>query len=54
MKRRVELRFEQDLLDRVDEAAELLGISRTALIKQACKAYLPSIRQNRFIEKGRN
>lgn len=47
MKRRVELRFEEDLLDSVDEAATLLNLSRTEFVKLACKAYLSSVRQNR-------
>lgn len=47
MKRRVEVRFEEDLLDSVDRAATFLKVSRTEFIKHACRAYLPSVRQNR-------
>jgi metal-responsive CopG/Arc/MetJ family transcriptional regulator len=40
MKKRVHCRFEEDLLDRVDRAAALLGLNRTELIKLSCNAYL--------------
>ena len=53
MKRRVEVRFEEELLSSVDEAAILLNMTRTDLVKLAVKSYLSSLRQNRLIEKGR-
>jgi metal-responsive CopG/Arc/MetJ family transcriptional regulator len=40
MKKHVHCRFEEDLLDRVDRAAELLSLNRTEFIKLSCKAYL--------------
>jgi metal-responsive CopG/Arc/MetJ family transcriptional regulator len=47
MKRRVEVRFEEGLLESVDRAATLLNMTRTEFVKHACKTYLLSIRQNR-------
>jgi uncharacterized protein (DUF1778 family) len=47
MKRRVHCRFEEDLLDRVDRAAALLGLNRTEFIKLSCKSYLRTVRTNR-------
>jgi metal-responsive CopG/Arc/MetJ family transcriptional regulator len=47
MKRHVHCRFEEDLLQRVDEAALLLGLTRTGFIKLACRTYLRSVRTNK-------
>jgi metal-responsive CopG/Arc/MetJ family transcriptional regulator len=47
MKKRVHCRFEEELLEEVDCAAELLGLTRTAFIKLACRKLLRSMRTNR-------
>jgi metal-responsive CopG/Arc/MetJ family transcriptional regulator len=47
LKKHVHCRFEEDLLEKVDDAAGLLGLSRTAFIKTACKSYLRTVHTNR-------
>ena len=47
LKRHVHCRFEEDLLESVDEAAGLLGLTRTGFIKLACTRYLESVRTNK-------
>lgn len=47
MKKRVECRLEEDLVDRIDRTAGLLNMTRTDFITQACLAQLGHIRTNR-------
>lgn len=43
VKKRVECKLEEELVDRIDRVAELLKTNRTDIIRSACIAYLKSI-----------
>jgi metal-responsive CopG/Arc/MetJ family transcriptional regulator len=47
MKKRVEVRLEEELVNSIDRVAGLLHISRTDFIRSACTESLVSIRTNR-------
>ena len=47
MKKRVEVRLEEELVNSVDRVAGLLHVTRTDFIRSACLDSLDSIRTNR-------
>jgi len=47
VKKRVECKLEEELVDRLDTVAELLKTDRTDIIRTACLTYLTAMRTNR-------
>ena len=47
MRKRVEVKLEEELVERIDHVAGLLDITRTDFIRSACLDSLDSIRTNR-------
>ena len=45
MKKRVEIKLEEELVDRLDGAAELLKTSRTDITRSACIAFFEKQRE---------